>query len=1034
MNIANLSIKRPTLVVVVFAILTLLGIYGYRTMNYELMPKFTSPVFTVLTVYPGASPKEVENSVTKKIEDALSNLENIETIRSISQESVSMVIIELKFGSDLDYLLQEAQRKVNAAVAELPESVLDPVVTKYSMDDFPVMNIGVNADAEATTLFDIVRHQIKPEISRLEGVGEVSIIGGTEREIQVNVDAAKLATFKISLLQVLQTVKQAGIEFPAGNLEQHNRKVTIRISSRYKNLDDLKNLVIMNLPDGSFVKLEDIAEVRDNHKDVKSIYRINGMPAIGLSIKKQADANAVEVSELVREKLAELESAFSNIGIEFSIPDDTSLFTLEAAAGVIHDLFNAVILVTLIMLIFLHSIRNAIIVMISVPVSLVSSFIAMMLFGYTLNLMTLLALSLIIGILVDDAIVVLENIYRHLEMGKNRVQATKDGVKEISITVISTTLVLVVVFLPVALAPSLIGPILRPYSVVIVFSVLLSMLVAFTIVPLLTSRFSKIEKYTHGSPGMKMVKWFESGIDNFGRWIHKLLVISLRHKGWALALTTLAFLLSLALIPGGFIGSEFINQGDMGKFIIQVELPRDARIEQTNHVVREIEKILSEKKYVTGIFSTIGSNNEFLSIQGGENRAEVTVTLVNAEVRDVSSNKYAHKIKNELIETIPGVKFQTAIVSIVGGSDVAPIQVVVESSNQDSLVHYAGIFKNAIENIPGCNDTELSYDEGNPEIVLELDKEKMARYGLSMAMVGPVIQTAFSGNSDASYNDGPYDYNINVRLDEFNRNSLDDVSGLTFMNIYGHMIQLSQFADIYESTGSSKLERYSRIPSVMIESQVLGRPGGDVTDDIKEKLEALNIPEEVSFTYEGDMKYQAEAFQSLGFAFIASIILVYLIMVALYESYIYPLVVLFSVPLSVIGALLALALTRNSLSIFSLLGMIMLVGIVLKNAILIVDFANQKKKEGYSSLRAIITATNLRLRPILMTSLSLIIGLLPLALASGSASEWKNGLAWVVIGGLTSSMLLTLVIIPVIFNITDNLKSRLFKKQAVFLS
>ncbi|MEE4255666.1 MAG: efflux RND transporter permease subunit, partial [Bacteroidales bacterium] len=712
-----------------------------------------------------------------------------------------------------------------------------------------------------------------------------------------------------------------------------------------------------------------------------------------------------------------------------SIPDDTTLFTLEAAESVMHDLVNAVILVTLIMLVFLHSWRNAFIVMIAVPISLISSFVGMMIFDYTLNMMTLLALSLVIGILVDDAIVVLENVYRHLEKGKTPVRATIDGVNEISVTVISTTLVLIVVFLPVALAQSMIAPILKPFSLVIVFSVLLSLVVAFTVVPLLTSRFSKIENLNSNTIANKLIIWFEKKVDAFGGFIHRILIFSLRRKALTLLITTVLFIGSIALIPAGFIGSEFVNQGDMARFIIQIELPKDATIKETNQVVRQVEQLISNKEEVTSIYSTIGSNNEFLSIQGGENKAEVMVRLVPKELREISSTVFASQVKKELTETIPGARFRTAVVSLIGGSDVSPIQIVVESANQDSLVHYAHIIKDIVEDVPGATDIRISFDEGNPEMMVDIDKEKMARHGLSMASVGPVLHTAFNGNTDAKFTEGLYDYDINIRLDEFDRNSMDDLSGVSFINPYGQSIKLSQFADIYEATGSSKLERYARIPSIMVESQVLGRPAGDVGDEIKERLAALNLPREVSFSYEGDMKYQADAFKSLGIAFIASIILVYLIMVALYESYIYPLVVLFSVPLSIIGALLALALARSTLSIFSLLGLIMLIGIVLKNAILIVDFANQLKKEGYRSLRAIIKATNLRLRPILMTSLSLIIGLLPLALAKGSAAEWKNGLAWVIIGGLTSSMLLTLVIIPVIFNITDTLRERISLKR-----
>ncbi|MDB4584609.1 efflux RND transporter permease subunit, partial [Draconibacterium sp.] len=995
METAGLSVKRPTLIVVIFTILILLGGFSYKSMKYELMPKFTSPIFTVFTFYPGASPYDVENNVSKTIEDALSTLENIETIRSISQESVSMIIVELKFGADLDFLLQEAQRKVNALKGELPENTRDPIVTKYALDDFPIMNIGVNAELVPTELFDVVKYNLKPRLSGIKGVGEVTLIGGTEREIQVNVFPEELEAYDLSILQIVQTIQLAGIEFPAGKLKQNQREMTIRLSSKYKNLEDLNQLVIQSLPDGSTIKLTDVAEVYDAQKENKNLYRINGVPSIGMSIKKQADANAVEVSEAVKKEISVLEKSFEYCNLRFTIADDTTDFTRKAADDVMNDLVNAVILVTLVILLFLHSFRNAFIVMFAVPVSLISSFPGMLIFDFTLNIMTLLALSLVIGILVDDAIVVIENIHRHLEMGKKPIQATLDGVKEISVTVVSTTLVLVVVFLPVALVPSIIGPILKPFSIVIVFSTLMSLLVAFTIVPLLSSRYSKLE--TTNQP--VIINWFEKQIKRFGDQIQKLLIWSLRRKVVVAFITTVLFILSVALVPMGFIGSEFLNPGDMNKFILQIELPKDATLQQTYRVVQEVERYLTSKPAVTEIFANIGSNNEFLSIQGGANKAEVNVKLKNRNERDVSSDVYASQIKNELNQLIPGVKFRTAIVSIVGGSDVSPIQVVIESTNSDSLILYAQKVKEIIGKVPGTTDVLMSFDTGNPELVVTINKEQMAKLGLTMAVVGPTIQTAFQGNTDSKFKAGQFDYDINVRFDEFNRKNIWDVQDISFVNAYGQVIKLYQFADIRESVASSKLERYSRIPSIMVESKVLGRSAGDVGAEIKEQLAAFQFPNEVSISYEGDMKYQADAFQSLFIAFVASLLLVYLIMVALYESYIYPLIVLFSVPLSIIGALLALALTKNTLSIFSLLGIIMLIGIVLKNAILIVDFASHLKQNGTKSLRAIITATKLRLRPILMTSLSLIIGLLPLALSQGSASEWKNGLAWVIIGG-----------------------------------
>ena len=1023
MNISDISIKRPTLIVVIFTVIVFLGIYSYRDLNYELLPKFTSPVFTVLTIYPGASPTEVENSVTKDIEDVLSSLENIDNVRSISQEGVSMVVVELTQKADIDLALQNARQKVNNIAGMLPDQCKQPMISKISVSDLPIIYIGSISDLPATDFFDLLNYKIKPILNSIDGVAQVNLIGAREREIRVNIDKDKLDHYNLSILQVQQVINSSSMDFPTGNVKNATEQMVIRLGAKFEEINALRNLVVKQNPDGSNIKLKDIAEVIDSEKEMDNINRVNGLPSVGLTIQKQSDANAVQVSEYVHNKIAELEQEYKEIGLKFIVSKDTTQFTIEAADAVMDDLINAVILVTLVMILFLHGIRNGLIVMVSVPISLISAFLGMYIFGFTLNLMTLLALSLVIGILVDDAIVVLENVYRHLEMGKSKIQATIDGVKEISITVISTTLVLVIVFLPVSIVKSIISPILRPFALVIVVSTLISLFVAFTVIPLLTSRFSKLEILKNSSVKDKFILWFEKRIENFGHFIKRILIWSLRHKFSTLFIATILFFGSIALIGFGFIGNEFIGIGDQGEFILQLEVPRNSTLDQTNKNTFKVEEIIRQHHEVCNIYTTVGSTSDFLTVQGGKYKSEINVKLIDKDLREKSTDEVANNLVEEITENIPGVKVRKALSAITGGADQSPIQIVFKSTNRDTLYKYANILKDSISNIPGTNDTRLTIEGYNPEVVVKVDKEKMAHYGLSLGIVGSTMYTAFNGNDDSKFRAGEHEYDINIILDQFDRKSINDIKNLTFINVYGNQIKLQQFAHVSYASGSSKLERYNRISSVTLESQVLGRPAGDVGDDIKTFLDPMILPQDVSYTYEGDMKYQADAFGKLGFAFIASIFFVYLIMVALYESFVYPFVVLFSIPLAIIGALLALALTKGTLSIFTLLGMIMLIGIVAKNAILVVDFTNILKSKGYVTARALVSATKLRLRPILMTSVSLIIGLLPLALSKGAATEWKSGLAWVIIGGLTSSMLLTLIVVPIIYQLIDNLKN-----------
>jgi hydrophobic/amphiphilic exporter-1 (mainly G- bacteria), HAE1 family len=1023
MNITKISVNRPTLVVVIFTVLIFLGISSYKSLNYELMPSFSSPVFTIITVYPGASPSEVENGVTKKVEDVITSVEDLDNMRSISQEGVSILVVSLKLSANVNNAIQDAQRRLSAVKSLLPSGVLDPVVSKLSISDLPVMNIGTTALMSPTEFYDLLKYSIQPELARLKGVGEISIIGGNEREIRVNLNPQKLEAYNLSSLQVLQAIQSSNIDFPTGKIQNNDVQMVIRLSAKFKSIHDIENVIINVSDNNSKVKLKDIAEVLDVEKEPAMLARVDGRSSVGLSIKKQTDANTVEVCHLLSKKLSDIENIYKSKNLKFAIPFNSSVFTEKAADSVMHDLLFAIILVSLVMLVFLHGLRNALIVMIAIPISLIVSFLGMYLLGYSLNLMTLVAMSLVIGILVDDAIVVLENIYRHMEMGKNRVQATLDGRSEISYTAIAITLVDVVVFLPIGLSKSIISPILAPFALVIVVTTLLSLLVAFTLVPLLTSRFSKVEHLRNEMLTGRFFLWFERQVDTFASGLHSILIIAFRHKVVTFMIVTVLFLGSVALIPSGFVGSEIFGMGDAGEFIIQVELPKDATLKETNLRVIEIEKLLLAKAEIKNVFSTVGSSSSGMLSGGTQSnayKAELNVKLVDKEYRDVSAKIFANQTKNLLNARIPGIKVRTVLLNpMMGGTDDSPIQVVVKSSDQDSLYKYASIIKRLIEKTPGANDVNSSLEDVSNEIAVDIDKEKMADLGLTLSSVGAVMSTAFSGNTDAKFKDGAFEYDINVVYDEFNRRNLSDVSNLIFINSAGQQVKLSQFASIRYGKGSSKLERYDRNASITVESQVLGRASGDVGDDIKKQISAMSFPSVVSISYDSDMKFQDDAFGSLGFALLTAIFLVYLIMVALYESYLYPFVVLFSIPLAIIGAILALALTKDNLSLFSIMGMIMLVGLVAKNAILVVDFTNHLKKTGYRTTHALLKATQIRLRPVLMTTMSMIIGLMPIALASGAASEWKNGIAWVLIGGLTSSMLLTLVIVPLVYSVMD---------------
>ncbi|MFP3591020.1 efflux RND transporter permease subunit [Chryseobacterium sp. SIMBA_038] len=1036
MKLAEISIKRPSLVIVLFTILTLGGLLSYSMMGYELIPKFETNMVTISTVYPGASPAEVETSVTRKIEDAVGSLENVKKVESSSYESLSVIMVQLNTGADVNYALNDAQRKVNAILADLPDDADPPSLQKFSLDDLPIMTLSISSDKlNNKDLYDLLDKKIEPIFSRVNGVAQVDLVGGQEREIQVSLDEKKMQGYGLAIADVQQAILSSNLDFPTGALKTRTSRSTIRLSGKYRNVQEMNNLVVSN-KDGAQVRLSDIATVFDTQKDIEKVARYNQNSTILLQVKKQSDANAVSVSELIQKTIADVQNNYKTQGVKINIVDDTTDFTLEAADHVIFDLFLAIILVAVVMLLFLHNIRNAFIVMVSIPMSLIATVIGMYLMGYTLNLMSLLGLSLVVGILVDDAIVVLENVYRHMEMGKSRIRAAYDGASEIGFTVTAITLVIVVVFLPIAMSSGLVADILAQFCVTVVIATLFSLLASFTIIPWLSSRYGKLVHLTGKNPFEKFILWFEKQLEKFTHWITGILEWVLKTSLRRIVTVIVTFIIlisSFMLVAFGFIGGEFFPKMDRGQFLVQMELPKDASVEKTNQVTLAVEKYLRNDKDVVDMITTVGQQSSgFGGAQATLYQSEIQVILVDKSERNESTDIKSAKIKRALEEKFTGVEFKTAPIGLMG-ADNAPIEMVVTAQDNETANKEANRILELLKKVPGSVDAELSTDSGSPEVQVNIDRDKMASLGLNLSSVGQTMQTAFSGNTDGKFRAGEYEYDINIRFGDANRQSIDDVRNLMFTNPQGQQIRLSQFADVKMGSGPSLLERRDKAPSVKVKSKVVGRPVGDVANEWAAQFmdNEKTKPAGVSYIWSGDMENQTEGFGTLGIALLAAIVLVYLVMVSLYDSFVYPFVVLFSIPLALIGVMVILAITGNSLNIFTMLGMIMLIGLVAKNAIMIVDFANMRKEAGANTHDALIQANHARLRPILMTTIAMIFGMIPIAIAKGAGAEMNNGLAWVIIGGLTSSLFLTLIIVPVVYSLFDSILRRMGKGEKV---
>lgn len=1025
MNITEIAIKRPSLIIVLFSVFTLLGIIGYKNLSYELMPDFNQPVVVIRTGYPGAAPDEVETSVSRKIEDALSNLEGVDFLVAKSLPNASVIIANLNYGTDLDQAMQDAQRYIDNIRKELPPDILSPVMSKVSPNDLPIMSVSATSNLPATVFYQKMKDEYLPQIQQLKGVAEITLLGGEEREIQVKINQEKLKYYRVSILQVTEAINRAGLDLPAGNVQTDAETNAVRLVGKFNTLEQLRNVqVAMPLPN-SPIYLKDVAEIVDGIREINSVSRFNGKNGIGLLLKKQGDANAVDVSSAVRSAFDRIEKQNTRDQVRFIIADDSTDNTIAAVNSVVVDLILAVILVSLVMLLFLRSFKNSLIVIVAIPTSLITAFAVMWMLNYTLNLMTLLAMSLIVGILVDDAVVVLENIQRHLDMGKEKRKAALEGRMEIGFSAVSITLVDVVVFLPILFLQVFVADMLKQFSVVVITSTLTSLLVGFTLTPWLASRIGQKENLQPTNLFNRFLIGFEHFLDRFNEWYGKQLNWVLNHKLIFSGIVILLFAMTLGVMKQGIIGKELISTGDQGKFRFALEFEKNTSIQRNDTISGEIEQYILAQPEVSTLFSNIGGPSTGIGSLGvgATYKAEFTVQLRDKKaLNGLRTEDFMLRIRQSLQQQYPWIRFSMSALGLVPRS--APIEITLSSNNLPQVMQTGNKLKGVLQQIPGADNVQLSVEEGSPEFQVLPDKDRMQRLGLNTAYTGQNLRAAFTGNDDANLTENGTEYPIRVRLADFDRRNFEDVHRLHIINPAGVPVQVAQFATVVKDKTPSLLERKDRQPAITITADALGRPSGTVADDVVTYLKNNPLPEGVQITWGSDIKRQNDSFGALGSVLGISFLLIYLIMVALYDSFLYPFVALFSIPVAAIGAFLALNLSLSNLSLFALLGLIMLMGLVTKNAILIVDFTNQLKAQGLHYREALVKAGQERMRPILMTTLSMAIGMLPIALASGTASEWKNGLAWVIIGGLLSSLVLTVYLVPMVYYLVDRTKDR----------
>ncbi|MDP2207531.1 MAG: efflux RND transporter permease subunit [Bacteroidota bacterium] len=1014
MTITEISIRRPVFLLMIFGAIAVFGLISLSRMGSSMFPETDFPYITVTTVYPGSNPEENETSVTKPIEEAVSTINGIKSVRSWSREGVSTVIVEFNLGIDGNNARLDVQKKVDEIRFSLPDGAEIPIVTKWDAAAIPVLNIAVYSKARTLDeLYLIIDKQVKNKFQQVEGVADVLISGQKERQINITVDPGKLAQYKLSILDVVNSLKMENLDVPAGLIETSTKEFGVRVAGKFQSVDAIKKAPIVT-PNGQEIYLQNIANVDDSFKRMKSLNRIDGIASLGIAVRPQSGSNSVRVADLVKQEMEQLKTRLPS-DIEFAIAYDQSSFTKDSISEVRDNLLEAIVLTGFIIFIFLRNVRNTVIVLLAIPTSLIATFSLMYYAGFTFNMLSLMGLATSIGILVDDSIVVLENTNRHLSLGKNPFRAALDGRNEIGLAAIAITLTNVAVFIPIAFMGGMVGKFFAQFGLTITIAILFSLFVSFTLTPMLASRWLKKKPAEISSE--KKNKTMDTLKSNYG----KLSGWALGHRKTVLAVTTLIFLGSVALIPLGAVSTELFTPPDKSELMVEIETPAGTSLEKTDAVTRILEAKLAVVPEVKSRFVTLGKVSTddvtLSSSQVGQ------LKLLLHQGKDFRSTQEVAQSIRELEKKIPGITMRVYPPNIMGGGGGnLPIQIEVAGTEIKDFNIASRMIMDAIKNIPGIMEVSSSWKAAAPEIKAEIDRMKCAALGIPAAVVGSTLRTCIEGDISNKYKERDREYDMMVTLPESKKKSTADISRMNVKSISGEIIELGQIARIYQDYGPVEIQRKNHNRQFVVTANVVGRPLGDVSNDVTKAIDKLNLPRTISKVgLAGDVEIMDETFTNLTIALLLSILFVYMVMASLFESFLYPFIVMFSLPITVVGAILALMITGKTLNIFSMIGVVMLVGLVVNNAILLVDYTNTLRKRGMARLEALIEAGKTRLRPILMTTLAIIFGMSPLALELGPGSEMRSGMAVVIMGGMISSSLLTLVFIPVVYSIVDDL-------------
>jgi hydrophobic/amphiphilic exporter-1 (mainly G- bacteria), HAE1 family len=1036
MGLTRVSISRPVFIMMVFTALIVLGLVSYSRLNAELYPNISTPVVTVLTTYSGAGPDDVERLVTRPIEDAVAGIANIDYITSSSSEGVSQVSVVFTDRANMDTSSTDVERRVSAIRATLPTDADAPSVLKIDPTQLPVMTLALSGNLPPDRLYRLADDVIKPRLESRNGVASVDVAGGLEREIQVQVNPARLRAYNLTVDQVAQALTRENQGIPGGSVERGEQQLNLRLYGLYQSADELRELPVTTTGSG-VVRLGEVAEVLDTFKRVTSRTYLNGQEAVALTVTKQAGTNEIATVDAVRAELTRLQDVLPSSS-RLSVITDNSTFTRNSLNGVQRSLIEAIVLTGLVLLVFLHTLRSTTIVLFAIPTSLISTFLVMNFLGFTLNIMSTMALVLVIGVLVDDSIVVLENIFRHLELGETPWSAALKGRGEIGMAAIAITLVDVVVFTPVAFMSGTVGQFFRQFGLVIAAATLLSLFVSFTLTPMLASRWLTSHAAAEGGSGPwgRFVGAYERQFERLRQAYARLLGWALQHRWLPPAVAGVLLVLSIALIPLRLVRFEFIPQSDNGLFTIAVEMPPGASLDATERALRSVERRLATVPEVRYALSTSGVGGSSGGAGGGgglttrnARYGRIQVVLEDRHERHRTLDEIVAQVSADTGD-IPGATVRVQVAS-GGGGTAQPVQVRVTGDDPRVLQALAAQVEQIVRDTPGTRDVSNSASEGNPETRLVPDRRRMADAGITAQQAGLALRTSVDGTVATKLRpEGEDEIDVRLIADATTRADLRDLGTLPLLGRVENqtsMVYLSQVTRQVQVAGPTTIDRRNRQRVVTVGANLAGGTAlNDVTQPVQRAIRQFQaqgaVPQGYTLALGGQAESQAEAFGNLGLALGLSIALEYMLLAALYESLILPFATMFALPVAMVGALMALAITGRTLNLLSLIGVIVLMGLVGKNGILLVDYTINLRRAGKPRTDALREAGPTRLRPILMTTLALVFGMLPLALQLEEGSEIYAGMATVMIGGMLSSTILSLLVVPCMYTYFDDLQ------------